>query len=149
MIALLLMVCGTLLYAQAPADKKAAAADAKKAAAPVPAKPAAKPAAKPVEEAEESVVMVDSKPDAEPEEGGRFAAGAYGAEQEETAVPKGIPASYGQCKGVLNEGARSILIFESPDDGEITFVQVTFGKGGVSWKKLDSLKRYGAEAGFN
>jgi hypothetical protein len=155
--AVLVLACAGALSAQAPADKKApekkpaAAAPAKPSTAPVaapakpePAKPAPK-AARPAEEPEESVVMIDDK--AEPAEGGRFAAEA--AEPAEPVVPGGLPASYGQCKGVLNDAGRSILVFESPDDGEITFVQLTFGKAGVSWKRLDSIRRTGAEAGFN
>lgn len=153
--AVLIAVCGTALYAQAPAGKKSAAAEKKaaEAAAPKkaakdepakaePAKPApARPAAKPAEEAEESVVMIDSKTDAEPEAGGRFSAGAYGAEQEEPVVPGGMPSSYGQCKGVIADAGRSILVFESPDDGSISLVQLVLGKGKASWKLLDRIPR--------
>ena len=142
---LLLAMCGSLVCAQAPAVKKAPAPVKKTAVAePAPApKPvvAPKPAAKPVEEAEESVVMIDSKADAEPEEGGRYSAGAFSGEQEEVAVPGGLPSSYGQCKGVITEAGRSVLVFESLDDGAISLVQLVLGKGKASWKLLDRIPR--------
>ena len=56
-------------------------------------------------------------------------------------VPGGLPSSYGQCKGVMNEGGRTILIFESLDDGAIYFVQVNVGKNSVSWKLVDRILR--------
>lgn len=146
------------LYAQAPAAKKAAApekngtaAQGKKdakaepaKAAPVP-KPAPKPAPKQAEEPEEAMVMIDDR--AEPAEGARPETGAFAAEQE--AVPGGLPAAYGQLRGVLTDAGRQILVFESLDDGEITFVQLSFGKTGVAWKRMDSIRRSGAEAVFN
>jgi len=142
---LLLVACGALASAQVPAGKKAPAPVKKTAAAePAPApKPVAapKPAAKPVEEAEESVVMIDSKADAEPEEGGRYSAGSFGGEQDEPAVPGGLPSSYGQCKGVITEAGRSVLVFESLDDGAISLVQLVLGKGKASWKLLDRIPR--------
>lgn len=153
--ALLIILCGAALYAQAPADKKTAPAEkkaantaaAKKAAkaeaakaADAKAEPAKPAAAKPADEPEESVVMIDSKADADPEEGGR-AAGAYGAEQEEVVVPGGMPSSYGQCKGVITDAGRSILVFESPDDGSISLVQLVMGKAKASWKLLDRIPR--------
>lgn len=147
------------LYAQAPAakaaapEKNAAAAAEKRDAKPEPAKtaPAAKPAAakpaaaKPAEEPEEAMVMIDDR--AESAESASPETGAFAAEQE--AVPGGLPADYGQLRGVLTDAGRQILVFESLEDGEITFVQVSFGKPGVSWKRLDSIRRSGAEAGFN
>jgi hypothetical protein len=56
-------------------------------------------------------------------------------------VPGGIPASYGQCKGVMNDGGRTLLVFESADDGAISFVQVTLGKAGAAWKLVDRIYR--------
>ena len=154
LMAVLLSACAGTLLAQAAADKaKPAAAAEKKSeaaapAAPAPAaqpaaapekKPAAKPAAKQAEEPEESMVMIDDK--AEPE--GRPAA----AESEERAVDRsGIPEAFGQCKGVTTDGGRTILIFESPETGAISFVHVVFGKNGVTWRPAGSLKRYGGEA---
>ncbi|OGR63868.1 MAG: hypothetical protein A2X31_10480 [Elusimicrobia bacterium GWB2_63_22] len=143
---LLLAVCGALAVAQTPAQKKAAAAKtaavetaaAPKAVKPAPAKPAP---ARPAEEAEESVVMIDSKADAEPEAGGRYSAGAFGGEQEEPVVPGGLPSSYGQCKGVITEAGRSVLVFENSDDGAISLVQLVLGKGKASWKLLDRIPR--------
>jgi|GEM_PF-1222132 len=122
----------------APAATPAAAAPA---AQPAPARKAVKQEpAKPAEEPEESVVMIDSK--AEPEETGRFSAAGYAPDQEEQpAVPGGMPSSYGQLKGVMNDGGRTLLVLESPDDGAITFVQVIAGKAGVSWKLVDRIPR--------
>lgn len=140
---LLLGVCGSLVCAQVPAEKKPAAAVKKTAVVEAAAAPkAAKPVpAKPAEEAEESVVMIDSRADAEPEEGGRYASGAFGREQEEAAVPGGLPSSYGQCKGVITEAGRTVLVFENPDDGAISLVQLVLGKGKPSWKLLDRMPR--------
>ena len=157
---LLILSCGAALHAQTAEDKKkaadarkAAAAEAAKkpaakgeaavpAAAPAPQpKPAAKPAAKQSDDAEESMVMIDDKADPEGGEG-RFSAGAFAADQEEQpTVPGGMPSSYGQCKGVITEGGRSILVFESPDDGAISLVQLVIGKAKVSWQLLSRIPR--------
>ncbi|OGR80253.1 MAG: hypothetical protein A2X32_06335 [Elusimicrobia bacterium GWC2_64_44] len=153
----LLFACAVTLAAQAPAEKPKPAPEKKPAAAapaaapapaPQPEQPAAKKpapakaATKPAEEPEEAMVMIDDRP--EPE--GRQSAAGEGAERPAGAL--GLPTSYGQCKGTLTEGGRSILVFENPEDGEITFVQVLFAKtgGGVSWRLVDSIKRYGSEA---
>lgn len=155
LFAALFSFCGMTLHAQAPAqpDKDKAAAAARpaaqakpaaqpaKAAAPAPAKKAAKPeaaAAKVEADGEESMVMIDSK--TEPEDTGRFAAD-YGQGQEDADAAGGIPSSYGQCKGVVNDGGRNLLVFESPDDGTLSFVQVTAGKGKFSWKLVDRIRR--------
>jgi len=156
----LLLVAGGAAYAQnteqAAKDKQAARktavqAKTEPAAAPVgnqaqaPArKPgraeAPRPAARADEaDAEESGVMIDSKSDAE--ETGRFAAAGPETDREEPAVTGGLPSSYGQLKGVLNDAGRSLLVFESPDDGSITFVQVTAGKNKVVWKLVDRIQR--------
>ncbi len=158
LIAALLLVFGGALYAQgtdgadkAAADKKASVAEKKtaaadkKAAAPavqpkkaVKAEPAKAAAAKQDEQdAEESVVMIDSKAEVEEAE----SAAAYGADQDERAVPGGLPLSYGQCKGIINDAGRSLLVFESPDDGTVSFVQVTIGRSNVSWKLVDRIPR--------
>lgn len=144
------------LFAQTPAEKPKPAAEKKPAAAASPApaaapaepakKPAAKtepakPAAKPQEEPEEAMVMIDTRTD--PEDVRGAAAAPEGAE---AAAPKGLPSAFGQCKGVISDGGRNLLLFENPDSGDIFFVQVTFGKGGVAWRLVDSLKRYGAES---
>ena len=127
--------------AAAPAPKKKART-AVKAAAPAAAPAAkAKPDAKADQEGEESVVMIDSKADID--ETGRFSAAGGDQDEQQPAVPGGLPASYGQLKGVLNEGGRSLLVFESPDDGAITFVQVTVGRTGVAWKLVDRIPRSG------
>ncbi|OGR53229.1 MAG: hypothetical protein A2049_06130 [Elusimicrobia bacterium GWA2_62_23] len=159
LFALLLAACAAPAFAQeaqpaAQPGKTEAAAPQKKTtrakAKPAPAQAAAQPAparkavkqepAKPAEEPEESVVMIDSK--AEPEEIGRFSAAGYAPDQEEQpAVPGGMPSSYGQLKGVMNDGGRTLLVLESPDDGTITFVQVIAGKAGVSWKLVDRVPR--------
>ncbi len=140
---LLLAVCGSVVCAQVPAEKKPAAGAKKTTAVETPAAPKAVKAepAKPAEDAEESVVMIDSRADADPDEGGRYSTGAFGGEQEETAVPGGLPSSYGQCKGVITEAGRSILVFENPDDGAISLVQLVLGKGKPTWKLLDRMPR--------
>jgi len=141
MIAVILLVCGAALSAQGPAGNNK---PAQPAAAPAPAAQPQQPAAQPKkavkssdQDAEESVVMIDSKADAEdmgsPE--------VYGSERDEAAVPGGLPSSYGQCKGVISEGGRNILVFENPDDGAISFIQITVGKAKVSWKLVDRLPR--------
>ncbi|PKM98643.1 MAG: hypothetical protein CVU79_01945 [Elusimicrobia bacterium HGW-Elusimicrobia-3] len=114
------------------ATKKTAPAAAVPAKKPEPAKPAPKPA----EEQEESVVMIDDKADTD-------YSGVSSAD-DQPAAPGGIPSSYGQCKGVMNDGGRTVLVFESADDGAISFVQVTLGKTGAAWKLLDRIYR-GAE----
>lgn len=156
LIAALLLVCGGALCAQEPADKTKAAAAKKTvaAAAAVPAAQPQQPAAQPKknvkaepvkpasskpseQDAEESVVMIDSKAEAEDE----GVAVSYSAEQDERAVPGGLPSSFGQCKGVISDAGRSILVFESPDDGSVSFVQVTLGRANVSWKLIDRIPR--------
>lgn len=130
--AALALVCAGALFAQVPADKAKPAPEKKV----VGAAPAKAPAPKPAEEPEESMVMIDDK--AEPE----YGKAAYSGEAEDRpAVAGGIPYSFGQCRGVLNEGGRSVLVFESLEDGTISFVQVTLGKGAVSWKLLDRIPR--------
>lgn len=130
--AALALVCAGALFAQVPADKAKPAPEKKVAGA----APAKAPAPKPVEEPEESMVMIDDR--VEPENG---KASYSGENEDRQAVPGGIPYSYGQCKGVMNEGGRSVLVFESLDDGTISFVQVALGKGAVSWKLLDRIPR--------
>lgn len=150
LIAALLVVSGWMLNALEPSKKikaevtalqtaaaaavKADAVQARKDAKEEQAKAAA---ARQEQEAEESVVMIDSKGDG----GETESPSAYGAEQEERAVPGGLPSSYGQCKGVIADAGRNILIFESPDDGAVSFVQVTVGKANVSWKLVDRIPR--------
>ena len=153
LIAVLLLVCGGgALNAEKPSKKAKAdlavltagatqqvaldAAETKRAAKAEQAKTAA---AKQEQDAEESVVLIDSK--AETEETGTSA--DYGAEREERTVPGGLPSSYGQCKGVINDGGRNILVFESIDDGSLSFVQLVVGKSAVSWKLLDRIPRSG------
>ncbi|OGS12868.1 MAG: hypothetical protein A2234_06625 [Elusimicrobia bacterium RIFOXYA2_FULL_58_8] len=139
------------LFAQAPGKKDSAPAPEAKQAVLVKAQsadeksgktaPARKTAKKQSEpEAEEGTVMIDSKSD--PDDAGRFVPQSEdSAGEREADVPGGMPASYGQCKGVLNEGGRSILVFESSEDGAIYFVQLTVGKSGVSWKLLSRISR--------
>lgn len=148
LIAALLLVCVGALYAKEPSKKIKAevaaltasatqqvaldAAQTRKAAKDEQAKAAA---AKQEQDAEESVVMIDSKAE-EPE-----VASAYGMEGEERLVPGGLPSSYGQCKGIISDAGRNIMIFESLDDGALSFVQVTVGKANVSWKLIDRIPR--------
>ncbi len=135
------------------AAAKTAAKTATKAAAKAAAKtPAAQPAAQPAQAAqaapakqaakagdqdEESMVMIDNK--AEIDEN-RYTA-SEGETEERAAVPGGLPSSYGQCKGVVTEGGRTVLVFESADDGAISLVQLTLGRAGASWKLLDRIPR--------
>jgi hypothetical protein len=151
LIAAVLLVCGVPLYAQGSRAAKPAvpaavaqstrtargaqpAARVKKAAKSAAARPA--PDRQADQENEDSVVMIDSKSDAE--DNGSFSAGEG---REDRAVPGGIPSSFGQCKGTLTEGGRSLLVFESADDGALSFVQVIVGKAGVSWKLVDRIPR--------
>jgi hypothetical protein len=152
LIAAVLLVCGVPLYAQGSgAAPKAAvpaavsqstrtargaqpAAAVKKAVKPAAAKPA--PDKQADQENEDSVVMIDSKGDAE--DNGSFSAGE---DREERTVPGGIPSSFGQCKGTITEGGRSLLVFESADDGTLSFVQVAVGKARVTWKLVDRIPR--------
>lgn len=162
LIAALLLVCGGALCAQTPAVKKKAAADKKPAAAQA-AAPAAQPAQSPAQpmraaktetpkapavrqaesEAEESVVMIDSKAESETAGEGEDPESvvSYSPEREERAVSYGLPSSYGQCKGVLNDAGRNILVFESQDDGAVYFVQVRMGKSNVSWQLISRIPR--------
>ena len=89
---------------------------------------------------EEGAVMIDDRNDED--YSGRFAdnESAAAAEPEERAVPGGMPASYGQLKGTLNDGGRSLLVFEN-EDGTISFVQIFAGKNAVSWKLVSRIYR--------
>ena len=150
LIAVLLLVCAGALYAKEPSKKikaevaalQTAAAAAVKADA-VQAKKDAKAeqvkaaAARQEQDAEESVVMIDSKG----EDTDSVQANDYRAEQEERAVPGGLPSSYGQCKGVMVDAGRNLLVFENLEDGTISFVQVIMGKGSVSWRLVSRIPR--------
>lgn len=147
LIAALLLVCAGPLYAKEPskrikAEMAALTAGATQqialdAAQTRRAEQAKAAAARQEQDAEESVVMIDSK--AEAEEPGSSA--DYGGEQDERMVPGGLPSSYGQCKGVINDGGRNIMIFESIDDGSLSFVQLIVGKSAVSWKLIFRIPR--------
>ena len=147
LIAALLLVCAGPLYAKEPPKKiKAEVAGltagatqqiALDAAHTRKAEQAKAAAAKQEQDAEESVVMIDSK--AEAEEPGSSA--DYAGEQDERLVPGGLPSSYGQCKGIMNDAGRNLLIFESLDDGALSFVQVIAGKSSISWKLLYRIPR--------
>jgi hypothetical protein len=130
----------------APASGQAQAA----AAAPAQAQKAAVPAvqkavqkAPPAEEEEPGAVMIDPRSDED--RSGRFTDNNAGgeAETEEAAAPGGMPVSYGQLKGSLNDAGRSLLVFEN-EDGEIAFVQVFIGKKAVTWKLISTIRRGGA-----
>jgi len=123
----------------APRQDKPAAAQAVSTAAVKAAPAAQKPAVKaPVEEEGEGAVMIDSKSDED--RSGRFRDNEPAPEADDTNVPGGMPAAYGQLKGALTDGGRSLLVFEG-EDGEITFVQVFIGKNAVSWKLISSIRR--------
>jgi len=130
-----LTVMAGALFAQAAGEKiKAAPVLTAQAAPKQTAAPAKKPEpAKPVEDQEESVVMIDDRTDSDYTR--------VSSAEEQPAGPGGIPSSYGQCKGVMNDGGRTVLVFESADDGSISFVQVTLGKTGAAWKLVDRIYR--------
>ncbi|MGD9642533.1 MAG: hypothetical protein AB7V08_07310 [Elusimicrobiales bacterium] len=130
-----LTVMAGALFAQTPVAKAKTAAAKPAAAAPAQKSEPVKPAAKAVEEQEESMVMIDDKTESD------YSRGASADADEQPAVPGGIPSSYGQCKGVMNDGGRTLLVFESADDGSISFVQVTLGKTGAAWKLVDRIHR--------
>ncbi len=143
LLAVVLLSCAVSLWAQGVPEKgNKPPADKKVSVQPLPAEAIPtgsaerKAAAQAALEAEDSVVMIDSK--SEGDEGGSAEPAAV---QTEPAAPGSMPASYGDCKGVLNEGGRSVLVFESPENGTISFVQVTVGKDGVSWKLLGRIPR--------
>lgn len=128
------------LSAQAPAkksDAQPAAAKAQEGRNPAAAQNSKKQAEA---EADEGTVMIDSK--ADQEETGHFAA-QPAAERADLDAPGGMPSSYGQCKGVISEGGRNVMVFENPEDGTIYFVQVNLGKSSVSWKLVDRILRSG------
>ncbi|HNW43008.1 MAG TPA: hypothetical protein PKI19_00785 [Elusimicrobiales bacterium] len=134
------------LFAQAPEKTADAPAAEKKPAAAGKAQPGVgkAPAAgqnskKQAEEADDGTVMIDSK--GEPDERGSVGQTAGEAAEPEVEVPGGLPSSYGQCKGVISDGGRSILVFENPDDGTVYFVQITLGRTGAAWKLVDRILR--------
>ena len=133
-----LSVLAVLLYAQSPSRSQAAQAAAAPDAAAADKKTSAK--AQKLKQAEadadDGTVMIDSKADPESNQ-----AESSQADRGEADVRGGIPTSYGQCKGVINEGGRNLLIFESIEDGTIYFVQVMVGKNTVSWKLVDHIGR--------
>lgn len=149
---LVLSALSVSLCAQAPSGKQEAGAvqrkssaaekylamDAKSGKTPVPADKAKKQYDA---EPEEGTVIVDSKADSEEAWSSAAEADKQPAERPDADVPGGMPASYGQCKGVVTEGGRTILIFENPDDGALYFVQVTVGKNNVAWKLVDKISR--------
>ncbi|MFA6433474.1 MAG: hypothetical protein WCW52_02130 [Elusimicrobiales bacterium] len=105
----------------------------------VPAPKAAEPAAG-VQPEEEGAVMIDARSDEN--DPGRFSDDdpSEPPETARPAVPDGIPSSYGQIKGAVNDGGRSLLIFEN-EEGAVSFVQIFAGKNAVSWKLLSRIYR--------
>ncbi|HBE89102.1 MAG TPA: hypothetical protein DDW67_08195 [Elusimicrobia bacterium] len=69
-------------------------------------------------------------------------AGREQGEDETTQAgdPNALPASLGDVKGTFTDAGRNILVMQA-DDGTVNFIQVVFGKGGVSWKPAGSLYR--------
>ena len=92
-------------------------------------------------EPDEGTVMVDSKADPDDAWSSAPEADKEPLERGEAGVPGGMPSSYGQCKGVVNEGGRNILVFENAEDGAVYFVQVTVGKNNASWKLVARIPR--------
>jgi len=88
---------------------------------------------------EEGAVMIDARGDED--YAGRFSDNEPAtAEPEDPVVPGGMPASYGQLKGTLNDGGRNLLVFEN-EEGSISFVQIFAGKAAVSWKLISRIYR--------
>jgi len=85
---------------------------------------------------EEGNVMVDTKAG----EDVRDLSSDSEREYEEKNAAGGVPSSYGQLKGALTEGGRGVLVFEN-EDGVISLVQVTMGRGPVSWKLISKIPR--------
>ncbi len=81
---------------------------------------------------EEGAVMIDVR-------SGEDYSGNFSAD-ESAAVPGGMPASYGQLKGTLADGGRSLLVFEN-EEGVVSFVQIVAGKDAVSWKLISRIYR--------
>ena len=89
---------------------------------------------------EEGAVMIDARSDED--YSGRLSDNepAAAAEGQDPVIPGGMPASYGQLKGTLNESGRSLLVFEN-DGGILSFVQILAGKNVVSWKLISRIYR--------
>ncbi|MEI7481680.1 MAG: hypothetical protein WCK75_04940 [Elusimicrobiota bacterium] len=88
---------------------------------------------------EEGAVIIDTRGDEDYV--GRFSDNEPStAEPEEPVVPGGMPASYGQLKGTLNDGGRNLLVFEN-EEGSVSFVQIFMGKAAVSWKLISRIYR--------
>lgn len=103
-----------------------------------PAAPAGTDSAQPAKaEEEDGAVMID---------GFESSAPAYqtpaddASEAPQPRDPNALPASLGDVKGTFADAGRNILVLQA-DDGTINFVQVTFGRSGVSWKPAGSLYR--------
>ncbi len=92
--------------------------------------------AKAAEDVEEAGVMIDSRADMD-DAGSGDEDGVYA----EPAVPGGLPSSYGQCKGIMTDAGRSVLVFESSEDGTLSFVKVSLGGPAASWKLLGRIPR--------
>lgn len=97
-----------------------------------------KPPAQPAKaEEEDGAVMID---------GAESSAPAYQPPAEDAAEaaqprdPNALPASLGDVKGAFIDAGRNILVMQA-DDGTVNFVQVIFGRTGVSWKPAGSLYR--------
>ena len=109
-----------------------------KKAPPAPRKEPSKAAAE--QENEEGGVMIDSKAEESDDQFEEPAPPRPAPEAEEISVPGGMPLSFGQLKGTINDGGRSILVFEN-EEGVIAFVQVFIGKNAVSWKLVSRIRR--------
>ena len=125
----------------APAGRNAEAAP-KTAAAKQPRAPsvAVKKNSAPAESEDDGGVMIDAS--AEDNDPARLAENEESSpdETERSAAPGGLPASYGQLKGTLNDGGRSLLVLEN-EEGVISFVQISVGGNSVTWKLISRLRR--------
>lgn len=106
-------------------------------------KPALSSAAEPASpqsakaEEEDGAVMIDGSESYAPVHRGPADDPAEAAQSRD---PDALPASLGDVKGTFTEAGRNILVLQA-DDGTVNFVQVVFGKTGVSWKPAGSLYR--------
>jgi hypothetical protein len=121
----------TVSPAKSPANRPPVARDEKETV-----RPAQKKSAEAYQAEEEGSVMIDAKA----EEDVRSRASDNEPEAEEAKVAGGIPVSYGQLKGTLNEGGKGFLVFEN-EDGVISLVQIITGKDTVSWKLVSKIPR--------
>lgn len=127
---------GTVTAVQPPAKQ-----DQKRKAVPARAQTEKKEPASGDQYEQEGAVIIDAGSDEDSSARVSDNQPAAAAEPEDTAGrPRRIPASYGQLKGTLNDGGRSLLVFEN-ESGGISFVQIGVGKNSVTWRLVSKISR--------